>query len=122
MSWDISAYPRDLDVTRVAVPTSLTNITALTAELWEISVNNTTGGGITFLVQDKQASPLAVVPTVTIPAATADLIVYNGTGERCPGGVSWQAGSAGLVATVRGRTITGWTQAVGSQYVNSTNT
>lgn len=119
--WYESRYPRDVDVVNAAVPTGLTSLFATDGELYEINVSNPTGAPITLLVQDKQGSPVALFPTVSVPANTVTLALYQGTGLLCKGGASWQAGGSGLVGSVRGRKTTGWTLDANSPYCNNTS-
>lgn len=106
-----SAYPRDVEIINAAIPTGLTAVTSVDTEIYEINVSNPTAGAITFLVQDKQTSPQVEIPTISVPPNVVDLAVYTGVGLLSKGGVSWQAGSAGLVGSLRGRRLTGWTLA-----------
>jgi hypothetical protein len=74
------------------VPATLTSVVSKDAWIYQIVVANITGSAVTFLVQDKQGTPLAVVPTVSIPANTAIIITFP-FATRLIGGFSWQAGT-----------------------------
>lgn len=119
--WYDSRYPRDVDIVNGAIPASLTAIFSTDGEIFEINVSNPTGGAITLLVQDQQASPQVLVPTVSIGAGVLQLILYQGDGLLCKGGAKWQASGAGLVGSVRGRRTTGWSLDANSTYCNNTS-
>ena len=88
-----------------AVPTSVTVVPGGTLGkdivLFQVLVSNTTGGALTYLLEDNQASPLALIPTISIPANTTELAVFP-EGIRMIGGAKHQASNTGLVAEVFG--------------------
>jgi hypothetical protein len=88
----------------VYVPSSTTDV--ITGDIWleEITLANTTSGSLTACVDDKQASPRAIVPCVSIAAHQVYVIDFKA--RWAPGGVSWSA-SAGssIVGTVRGKRL-----------------
>lgn len=97
-----SAPQRTLIEGLKAVPTSATDVVAKDALVWQIAVGNPTGGGITFSVSDKQASPGPYNPINETVAANSFQIMQFQEGIRFLGGISWQAGGAGLVAEIFG--------------------
>lgn len=78
-----------------AVPTSTTIVTIFDAYLSTITVSNPTSGAITFTLADRQASPIAALPAVSIPANTAYVIVWP-AGYWCPNGFTITSSGAGL--------------------------
>jgi hypothetical protein len=80
-----------------AVPTSTTAVTTYDAYLQTITISNPTAGAITFTLSDRQGSPIAAIPTVSIPANTVYVVVWpEGRSYWCPGGFTVSAGGAGL--------------------------
>ena len=95
MDWP-RAYGGAYEVYWQAVPTSLTAIDTKDSRLIGWCVSNTTGSGIVFTMQTKDASPLALPLNGTIAANTS---TCNNTpfGLLSKGGFSVQAGGAGLL-------------------------
>ena len=84
----------------VAVPTGSTALVSVDAFIFQISVSNTTGGSLTFLVTDKNSTgAITLVPTVPIPANTIIIMSWP-EGVKMNGGIQWQAGGSGLTAEV----------------------
>ena len=86
-----------------AVPGSPTILTSKSCVVFQITVSNTTGGALTFTVSDRQASPQTPIDAVSIPANTI-LIMTFPEGARFKGGITWSAGSTGLIAETFGFT------------------
>jgi hypothetical protein len=79
-----------------AVPTSLSDVATVDTHLLSVTVSNTTGGALTFTFQTKDASPLALPLSGSIPANTA--VNFNiPAGLLSKGGMSVQASSTGLL-------------------------
>src|SRR5689334_21655949 len=75
------------------VPSTLTAVISKDAWVFQITVSNNTGGAVTFLVQDQQATPLILVPTISVAANTVSIIPFP-EGVKMIGGIKWQAGAA----------------------------
>ena len=88
------AFPNALPRLMTAVPTSLTDICTTTAHVYQVHVSNTTAGALTFLLQDKQATPGQLVPSVSIAANTAYILTWP-EGQQASG-ISVQGSGAGL--------------------------
>ena len=89
-------------ITPVAVPTSLGDVTTSDARVVEITLTNTTAGALTVTVQDKQGSPQAFLSSVSIAANSTYVIETPGL-RYMPGGISWQASGSGIVGYVSWR-------------------
>lgn len=89
------AFPNSLPRNLTAVPAILTDICTTDALVFQVHVSNTTGGALTFLVQDKQATPGQLVPTVSIAANTAYILAWP-EGQPASSGLSVQGSGAGL--------------------------
>lgn len=80
-------------VTTGTVPNSLTAVTSVDSWIFQITVANKTGTAATFLVQDISATPIVIIPTVSIGANTAYVVVFP-HGYFADNGIKWQAGTA----------------------------
>lgn len=89
------AFPNSLPRAMTAVPTSLTDICTTNALVFQVHVSNTTAGALTFLLQDKQATPGQLTPTVSIAANTAYILAWP-EGQWAPSGIAVQASGVGL--------------------------
>lgn len=91
-----------VEVPATAVPTDETVAIAGNIYLARIRVSNTHAtNAITFLVKD--GNGVILLPTVSLLSKSYNLITYpEGTEEIMLGGVVWQAGAAGLVASLLG--------------------
>ena len=78
-----------------AVPTSLTAVASIQAWLYQVHVNNTTGGAITFTLQDAQGTPVAGLSAVSIAANQAYVMAWP-VGLPMNGGFGVTSGGAGL--------------------------
>lgn len=94
-----TAYGGPYDVYYQAVPTSLTALDTRDVRLLGVCVYNSTSGALTFTIQTKDASPLALPLTGSIAANTT---VCNNTpwGLLSTGGFSVQASGSGLLYQV----------------------
>ena len=77
----------------VAVPSTLTELTAVDTWIFQIVVSNTTGAPVTFLVQDQQGTPRKLVPTISLGANSVTVLDFP-EGVLMKSGVKWQAGAA----------------------------
>jgi len=75
------------------VPDSLTAVVTTRAQLYQISVANTTASACTFLVKDRQTVARTIVPTVSISGNTVYVVSWP-EGFSAPSGIQWQAGTA----------------------------
>lgn len=89
------AFRNSLPRAMTAVPTSLTDICTTDAHIYQVHVSNTTAGALTFLLQDKQATPGQLTPTVSIAANTAYILAWP-EGQFAKDGISVQGSGAGL--------------------------
>lgn len=89
------AFRNSLPEAMTAVPTSLTSVCTTVARIYQVHVSNTTAGALTFLCQDRQATPGQLTPTVSIAANTAYILVWP-EGQHAPDGISVQGSGAGL--------------------------
>jgi hypothetical protein len=78
--------------TTTVVPSSLTDLLTTNAQVYQISVANTTASACTLLVKDRQASAKTILPTVSISGNTTYVISWP-EGFWAPSGVQWQAGT-----------------------------
>lgn len=76
-----------------AMPTALTSVTKNNALIYMIVVSAT--GAQTVLIQDGQGTPIPVFPSFTTATGTL-YVAYFADGYYCPGGISVQAGGAGV--------------------------
>lgn len=83
-----------------ACPLSLTDVSTRDARLIGVTVSNTTAGALTFTFQTKDASPLALPLSGSIPANTA-VNFSIASGLLSTGGMSVQASGAGLLYAVQ---------------------
>jgi hypothetical protein len=87
----------DVQIKPQAVPTSTTIVSAVDAYLRSITVSNPTSSAITFLLADKQGTPIAAIPTVSVAGNSVFIAVWPaGPGYWCPAGFTIFAGGAGL--------------------------
>ncbi len=75
------------------VPNAATDVIALTSWVFQIVVANVTGGAVTLQILDKAASPLQLVPTVSL-AANSSTVWNFPEGVKMTGGIRWVAGAA----------------------------
>ncbi len=85
----------DVQTKPLAVPTSTTAVALTDAYLKTVTVSNPTSGAITFTLADRQASPLAVLGTVSIAAYTSYVVVWP-AGYWCPNGFTVTSSGSGL--------------------------
>lgn len=85
----------------VAVPTSATDLTTTDTWINQIILVNTTAGALTVTINDKQGSPLALVPTVSLAANTLYITVFP-FAVKMTSGISWSASGAGINAEIFG--------------------
>jgi hypothetical protein len=83
-----------------AVPTSLTAVSSVDSWIFQITVNNSTSGSVTFTVQDQQGTPQQLVGE-TIPANTVQIISFP-SGVKMIGGIKWVAGATGVISEIFG--------------------
>lgn len=86
-----------------AIPSSATDLTAKTAQLFQLVVSNTTAGALTLSVWDKNTSPLALLTAVSFPANSITIMSFP-EGQDMAGGIRWQASGSGLVAGIEAYT------------------
>lgn len=79
-----------------AVPTALTDVSTVTSHIVGLVVYNPTGGALTFTIQTKDASPLALPLSGSIAAAGFSIVDIP-FGLLCNGGFSVQGSGAGLL-------------------------
>lgn len=84
---------KELGVSRQVVPDSATDVTTVDSWISAITVANTTGSNVTFLVLDKQSSAKTLVPTVVISPNTIVILEWAQP-TFMEGGIRWQAGTA----------------------------
>jgi hypothetical protein len=91
-----SSFQYHLQVGPKLVPVSAADVVVGDVYLQEISLANNSGSPVTVTITDKQGSPLAIIPAVSIAANTVYEMSF---GLRyCPGGITWSA-SSGTVVT-----------------------
>lgn len=78
------------------MPNSLTDVETTNSVIFQITLINTTAGGVTVLVQDKQATPKVLVPTSTVPANSVSILAFP-EGVLMTSGFSHQAGAASSI-------------------------
>jgi len=78
--------------TTTVVPSSLTDLLTTNAQVYQISVANTTASSCTLLVKDRAATARTLLPTVPIAGNTTYVISWP-EGFYAPSGVQWQAGT-----------------------------
>lgn len=83
-----------------AVPSSPADLSTVDSWIFQITVSNNTGSGITFVVSDKQASPLDLL-NITVAANSTNVIPFA-EGIKMIGGITWDSGGAGLSAEIFG--------------------
>ena len=91
------SYGGPFEVAWQAVPTSLTDLDSYVgnARLLGYCIYNPSGGAITFIIQTKDTSPLALPMSGSVAAGTS--ACFNAPfGLLSTGGVSVQAGGAGM--------------------------
>lgn len=94
---------RQFEVVAKAVPNAaLTDESTKTVYLKWLRIANTTGGALTFTVQDRQGTPKELFKTVSLAANSTVLITYNESSEKMTSGISWQASGTGLVGAMYG--------------------
>lgn len=71
--------------------------------IFQITVVNTTAGALNYTLLDGQATPLALLPTVSLTASTTYSVVFP-EGIKMLGGAKQQASGPGLVSEVFGFT------------------
>jgi len=79
------------------VPDSATDLTSTNSLLYSIYVNNISSGAVTFTVKDKQATPMEIIPALSIGADSAVFFEWN-DGIVCPGGINWIASAASALS------------------------
>ena len=81
-----------------AVPTgSAVAVTSVDAYLQTVTVSNTTSGALTFSLCDRQASPICLLPAVSIAANALNVVVWAGPAFYwCPAGFTVLASGSGL--------------------------
>jgi hypothetical protein len=86
------------------IPAVDTDVYAKNIWLSEITLTNTSAGAVTVTVQDKQATPRAVLSAVSVAAHTTYVIQFSA--RYCPNGVSWSASSGtAVVGYLRGKRL-----------------
>ncbi len=75
------------------LPNTATSVTTTDTWIYQIALNNKTGGAITVTITDINTSPLDLVTAVSIAANTTYVIVFP-EGQYMPNGFKWSA-SAG---------------------------
>jgi hypothetical protein len=80
----------------VDVPTALTTLSTAVSEIAHLTVANTTGSAVTFLLTDYAGN--ALIPTVSIPANSVMDFGREDPDFTWLVGLKWQAGGAGLKA------------------------
>ncbi len=78
------------------VPTSPTDEITFTCRLFELQFTNNTASDITVTVQDRQGTPITVIPAMTVYAHGGIVIWSCKRGRLMPNGVTWSASGAGL--------------------------
>jgi len=63
-----------MNIAPKAAPTSLTQVTPYDAMLFGVTVTNTTAGALTFTLQSRDASPIAFLSAVSIPANSSYVV------------------------------------------------
>lgn len=93
------AYGGPFEIYYQAVPTALTDVDTRDSRLLGYSIANTTAGALTFTIQTKDASPLAL-PLGGSIAANSSAFVSIPFGMLSKGGFSVQASGGGLLYSV----------------------
>ena len=88
----------------IVVPTQKETVFSVDFYAEEFSFTNTTGASIAVDIFDRQATPVAYMDSINIPARS--LYVVNGKARWFPGGLTWQAAATGLIGFIRGRLAT----------------
>lgn len=101
-SMNFPGFLNSLPEAMTAVATSLTDVCTTNARVYQAMISNTTAGALTFLLQDKQATPGQLIPTVSIAANTAYVIAWP-EGQHAASGLSAQGSGAGLQMSLVGR-------------------
>ena len=66
------------------------------AHVTEIHLVNGTSTSVTVTINDKQTTPMPIIPTAVVVPANSDL-VWEFTGRYCKGGINWVASAANAV-------------------------
>lgn len=88
-----SRSQKELTEGLAAVPSALTAFSSKDSWIYQITVCNNTAAPVTFLVQDQQATPIVLIPTISIAANTTYVIDFP-EGVKMISGIKWQAGAA----------------------------
>lgn len=84
------------------IPNSPTAVTTSNTRIFQIHINNTTGGAVTYVFQDGQGVTGNIFNGISIPATSAILMVWP-EGLYCEDGFVWSASSASaLTASIEG--------------------
>ncbi len=121
MPWGgvFTQLPKELELDLVAIPTAvMTAVTTVDTDVQNFAIVNTTGSPITLSIKDTQASAQFYLDAVSIAANTTYSIIADPP-QHFKGGLQWQAGGAGLVGSLRGRTHLGLTQGAATTQSNN---
>jgi hypothetical protein len=91
-----------LDQTIGYVPNTPTAVTTKNLRLFQIHLNNTSGGSVTYTIQDGQGVTGNIFNAIPLAANSAILLSWP-EGQFCSGGLVWSASSASaLTASIVG--------------------
>jgi len=94
-------FAKPLSEVITAVPSTPADLCATDAQIWQVSVCNTTAGALTFSLYDKQATPRYAVKAKSI--AANDTVIYAWPeGLFLSGGITWGASNTGLEVSIVG--------------------
>lgn len=83
------------------VPSSATDVITQDIHVTEMIFSNVTINPVTVTVQDRQATPMILLPAVSVPANSTMGIPLRG--RWMPGGLTWSASAANaIVGSIRG--------------------
>lgn len=94
-----AAFGGPFEIRWAAAPTALTDVDVVDSRIIGVAVLNSSGGALTFTLQTKDASPIAL-PTTGSLAAGASVIFNIPFGILSTAGFSVQASGAGLLYSV----------------------
>lgn len=117
----VSLPPFEIDITRAAIPASTTDVTTVDSWISSITVQlpASAGASVLLTVEDKQASPVALLDGVSIDPGQIMNLQFDPP-ARMPGGITWEGDATGLIGTIRGWRVSGWAVEPGTGFVYDT--
>lgn len=87
---------REFDITPKYVPAAGEDVCAIDAHVLEIHLINGSGSSVTVTINDKQGTPMPIIPPALTITAGADQ-VWEFTGRFAPGGIHWSCSADNAV-------------------------